>query len=240
MTDKAAARARLIAGGLLWLTSAQFFIAQFVVQQGWKGSRPYSLTGSWISDLGATTCGTYRGGSGTIVCSPRHLLLNIGLVVLAVQVAGGALLLRRLLPPSRWTDPAVALLVVAGLALPFVALFPEDTGKPWHTIAAILHLATAGLGTLATGLVLRSSGLSRTAALALILGTASVIGTLLIGVGSGAGIGRAAVERLAAWPFTAWTTLAGAQVLLLARRHKTSSLTRPKLRVGADCPRELG
>ncbi len=215
-----AARARLIAGGLLWLTSAQFFLAQFLVQQGWKGSRPYSLKGSWISDLGATSCGTYRGGSGIIVCSPRHLLLNAGLVVLAVQVAGGALLLRRLLPTSRWVTASSTLLVVSGAALPFVAGFPEDTGKPWHAIAATLHLGAAGLGMVAAGLALRTCGHPRISALTLLLGAASVIGTLLTGAGSGAGVGRAAIERLAAWPFTAWTTLAGALILLSAMRHK--------------------
>ena len=206
-------RARLVAGGVLWFTSVQFFVVQAVAQNAWKGSEPYSLTRSWISDLGAVTCGTYAGGGGALVCSPRHALVNAGFVVLGVQVLVGAVLLRPVLGKSRPAQAALWMLVVAGAALPFVAAFPEDTGKPWHAIFATIHLATAGLGMVAAGLALRSTGRPIAVSVTLVLGVTSLIGTLLTGAGSGAGVGRAAVERLAAWPFTAWTTLAGLAVL---------------------------
>jgi hypothetical membrane protein len=209
-------RARLITGGFLWLTSAQFFVVQAIAQQGWKGSQPYSLAHSWISDLGATTCGTYSGGGGIIVCSPRHALLNGGFVVLGGQVLIGAVLLQPLLPVSRFSRPALALLAVSGVALPFVAGFPEDTGKPWHAVAATIHLATAGLGMVATGLALRASGRRTGSVVTLGLGVASVVGTVVTGAGGGLGVGRGAVERLAGWPFTVWTTLAGAVALTAA------------------------
>ena len=209
-------RARLVTGGFLWLTSAQFFVVQALAQQGWKGSQPYSLRHSWISDLGATTCGTYAGGGGVIVCSPRHALLNGGLIVLGGQVLIGAVLLQPLLPATRFSRPALALLAVSGVALPFVAGFPEDTGRPWHAVAATIHLATAGLGTVAAGLSLKASGRQKGAAMTLVLGAASVVGTAVTGAGGGLGVGRGAVERLAAWPFTVWTTLAGAAALTAA------------------------
>ena len=71
-----------------------------------------------------------------LVCSPRHALLNGGLVLLGVQVLVGTLLLRPLLRDARIGRAAGALLVVAGAALPFIGAFPEDTGKPWHAVAA--------------------------------------------------------------------------------------------------------
>jgi hypothetical membrane protein len=212
------ARARLVTGGLIWLTSAQFFVVQGLTQQAWTGAQPYSLRHSWISDLGAVTCGTYSGGGGIVVCSPRHALLNGGLVVLGGQVLLGTALLQPLLPVSRFTRPAVGLLLASGVALPFVAGFPEDTGAPWHAVAATIHLATAGLGMVAAGLALRAGGHKRSAAVSLVLGGASVLGTALTGAGTGLGVGRGAVERLAAWPFTAWTTLAGAAALSVACR----------------------
>ena len=110
-----------------------------------------ALRHSWISDLGATTCGSYAGGGGTLVCSPRHALVNGGLALLGAQVVVGTLLLQPLLP-TRASPGRRALLVLAGAALPFVAGFPEDTGKPWHAVAATVHFAAAGLGTLAAGL----------------------------------------------------------------------------------------
>ncbi len=222
MAATARARGRLLVGGILWLTTVQFFVVQAATQYGWAGSRAYSLRRSWISDLGATSCGTYSGGGGIIVCSPRHLLLNIGLVVLGFQVAAGALLLRPLLARTSAADWSQALLVVAGVALPFVAAFPEDTGKPWHAVAATIHLAAAALGTLAAGLALWSAGRRAVALTTLVLGTLALIGTLLTGAGLGSAVGRGGIERLAAWPFTVWTILAGGLVLLGATRVRRS------------------
>jgi hypothetical membrane protein len=213
MAGQQTSPARLVTGGLLWLSSAQFFVVQGLAQQAWQGSRPYSLRRSWISDLGATTCGTYRGGSGIVVCSPRHAWLNGGLVVLGGQVLIGAWLLRPMLPRTRLAQLAFLLLATSGAALPFVAAFPEDTGKPWHAIAATIHLATAGLGTLAVGVCLRPT--RRIAGdVTLVLGGASLLGTVITAAGLGAKLGgNGAIERLAAWPFTLWTTLAGAYAL---------------------------
>ncbi len=217
------ARTRFLAGGLVWATTAQFFVVQAVAQQGWRGSRPYSLTHSWISDLGATSCGRYAGGGGTLVCSPRHVLVNVGFVLLGAQIIAGAVLLRPLLPDARSSRAALVLLIIAGAALPFVAGFPEDTGRPWHAVAATIHLAAAGLGTIAAGFALRASGRHRIAGLTFLLGGASLLGTALTGAGLGADVGRAAVERLAAWPFTAWTCLVGLLVLIGCTASVTST-----------------
>ena len=208
------ARARILAGGVLWASSAQFFVAQAFAQAAWKGSAPYSLRTSWISDLGATTCGSYSGGGGVLVCSPRHGVLNGGLLLLGVQVVLGTLLLQPAFGDGRFGAGAAALLVLAGAALPFIGAFPEDTGKPWHAVAATVHFAAAGLGTVASGLAVRDR-YPRAGALAFLLGGASLAGTLLTLAGSGAGVGRAAIERLAAWPFTLFTTVAGVLLLIV-------------------------
>jgi hypothetical membrane protein len=208
----------MIAGGVLWASSAQFFLAQALAQRAWKGSAPYSLRTSWISDLGATTCGSYSGGGGVLVCSPRHGLLNGSLTLLGAQVVLGTLLLQPVLGAERFGRAAGSLLVLAGAALPFVGAFPEDTGKPWHAVAATVHFAAAGLGMVAAGLAVRARH-PRAGTLSFVLGAASLAGTLLTLSGSGAGVGRAAVERLAAWPFTLWTTAAGVFVLAAATRR---------------------
>lgn len=220
-----AARVRLIAGGVLWAGSVQFFLAQAWAQRDWKGSAPYSLRTSWISDLGATTCGRYSGGGGVLVCSPRHALLNASLMLLGAQVVLGTLLLQPLTGEGRYGRTAGSLLVLAGAALPFVGAFPEDTGKPWHAVAATVHFAAAGLGMVAAGLAVRAR-YPRAATLTFVLGGASLAGTLLTLAGSGAGVGRAAVERLAGWPFTLWTTAAGALVLVaVTARRPLSTLS---------------
>jgi hypothetical membrane protein len=208
-------RARLLAGGVLWASSAQFFLAQALAQRAWKGSAPYSLRTGWISDLGATTCGSYSGGGGVLVCSPRHALLNGSLTLLGAQVVLGTLLLLPVLVDDGYGRAAGSLLVLAGAALPFVGAFPEDTGKPWHAVAATVHFAAAGLGMVTAGMAVRAR-YPRAGTLAFVLGGASLAGTLLTLAGSGAGVGRAAVERLAAWPFTLWTMAAGLLILAAA------------------------
>jgi hypothetical membrane protein len=209
---------------LLWASSAQFFVAQALAQHAWKGSAPYSLRTSWISDLGATTCGSYSGGGGVLVCSPRHALLNGGLTLLGAQVVLGTLLLQPVFGDDRHGRAAGSLLIAAGAALPFVGAFPEDTGKPWHAVAATVHFAAAGLGMVAAGLAVRTR-YPRAGALAFVLGGLSLGGTVLTLAGSGAGVGRAAVERLAAWPFTVWTTAVGVLVLASIRRPAAESTT---------------
>ena len=206
--------ARLVAGGVLWASSAQFFLVQALAQEAWTGSEPFSLRYSWISDLGAVTCGSYSGGGGGLVCSPRHGLLNGGLIVLGGQVLLGAYLLRPALTRSRLSSAACGLLMVSGAALPFVGVFPEDTGAPWHAIAASVHFATAGLGMVAAGLVLKGERRPAAAGATLLLGAASLAGTVCTAAGLGLGVGRGAIERLAAWPFTGWTTAAGVAVLV--------------------------
>jgi hypothetical membrane protein len=151
-------------------------------------------------------------------------LLNGGLTLLSAQVVLGTLLLQPLLAAERYGRAAGALLVLSGAALPFVAAFPEDTGKPWHAVAATVHFAAAGLGMAATGLAVRTRH-PRVGVLTLVLAGASLAGTLLTLAGSGAGIGRAAVERLAAWPFTVWTTVAGVLLLLAIRQRDAAYLT---------------
>jgi len=48
-------------GGLCWLSSVQFFIAQLWVALAWQ--RPFSLVHNFISDLGNTRCGLLNSES---------------------------------------------------------------------------------------------------------------------------------------------------------------------------------
>ncbi len=218
-------RARLGAGGILWLTSAQFFLAQALAQRSWKGSEPYSLRHSWISDLGAATCGSYSGGGGIVVCSPRRDLLNGSLYLFAGQILLGAILLRPELVRARLSDSAFGLLVASGVAVAFLGTFPEDTGKPWHSIAATVNFVAAGLAMIFAGLALRRERRRLPSYVSLLLGGVSLGGAVLAAGKFGLGIGRGGVERLTAWPFTLWMTIIGAAVIasLAARRHAGGS-----------------
>src|SRR5262249_42958112 len=60
-------------GPVIWIFSAQFFVAQLAVQ--WSWTTPFSLKNNFISDLGNTACGFYPAGSTMYVCSPWHMAM---------------------------------------------------------------------------------------------------------------------------------------------------------------------
>jgi len=63
--------ARVLLAACCWALSLGFFVVEAVVQSAWI--TPYSMVDNYISDLGATGCGTVTVGSyRAYVCSPLH------------------------------------------------------------------------------------------------------------------------------------------------------------------------
>ena len=67
-------RRQLATAGIVWMSAAQFFVAQAVTQSRW--TTPFSLATNYISDLGNTECAPYPRGSDNFVCSPWHAAMN--------------------------------------------------------------------------------------------------------------------------------------------------------------------
>ena len=65
---------------VLWCLCVQFFVAEQIARLGW--TLPYSFARNYISDLGATVC-------TSLVCSPRHALMNASFVLQGLLIAGG-------------------------------------------------------------------------------------------------------------------------------------------------------
>ncbi|EQD47415.1 membrane protein, partial [mine drainage metagenome] len=111
---------------LLVFGAVEFIVGMIVTQSQYAG---YSLTQNYISDLGATTCGTW-GGSGSFLghyaCSPWHLVFNVSIVVMGLALIGAALLLRTAFPPRRSRTIGLALLLLVGVGSIGVGLSPEN------------------------------------------------------------------------------------------------------------------
>ena len=195
-------------GGLLWVSSIQYFIVQLIVIAAW--TVPHSFANNFISDLGNTECGTY---AGLAVCSPLHLLMNISFVAFGITMAVGSLLLARKFSQTRLSRLAFGLMILSGIGTVLVGLFPENTINELHMTGAVLGLGVGNLSVLLLGIALKDihpilraytvgSGLLSLMAFALFAGELYL------------GIGRGGMERLISYPFTVWMISFGVYVLV--------------------------
>ncbi len=133
-----------LSGFFLVLSSLAGFIGQAGALRWWEGS--YLLSDYLISDLGLTRCAQIRDSFGArYICSPGHDWFNYGTILAGILLTVGGLML--MLAGSRATrrDTAAGyrsvgnLLIISGIALSTVGLFPHDINPTTHDIAGILR-----------------------------------------------------------------------------------------------------
>ncbi|MCZ2807391.1 DUF998 domain-containing protein [Modestobacter sp. VKM Ac-2983] len=194
-------------GGLAWVLTLQFFVVEAIAALEYEG---YSYSANVISDLGTAT-------------SPARLLMNASFVVQGVLIIAGALLLRPGLSGAggRLARPV---LVVAGLGVLLVGLFPSDGTTTVHAIAAGAHFIGGGIGliALAYGVRPRSEALGTTLAL---LGLVGVIATIFFASAVFVGLGEGGMERVAGYVVPLGLALAGA--VLWRQKDGWLALTNP-------------
>jgi hypothetical membrane protein len=166
-------------GGLAWLLTLQFFLAEAIAASQYGG---YSYSANVVSDLGTTA-------------SPAALLMNVSFIVQGVLIAAGALLLG---PGLSGLGGRLArvLLVLTGVGVLLVGLFPSDGNGTVHEVSAAVQFLGGGIGliALAYGVRPRSEALGTTLAL---LGLLGVIGTIFFGSAVFLGLGEGGMERVA-------------------------------------------
>ena len=186
MTDS---RYRL--GGLAWVLTLQFFVAEAIAAARFGG---YSYSGNVISDLGTAD-------------SPAQALMNGSFVLQGLLIAAGALLLG---PGLAGTGGRVArvLLVVSGLGVLLVGFFPSDGNATVHEIAAGAHFLGGSIGLIALAYAVRprSEALGTTLA---VLGLVGVIGTIFFGSAVFLGLGEGGMERVAGYVVPIGLAVAG-------------------------------
>jgi hypothetical membrane protein len=176
-----------------WALCFQFFVAEQIARLGWPGN--YSMTGNWISDLGAAN-------------SPRHWVMNGSFIVQGVLISVGAILMRRLFPAKASYRVALLLFVVSGLGVLVVGLMPEDRDAQVHRLAALVHLLGGNLAMVLMGLAM-AAGAARVrfrGVITLLAGLLGLTALVLLGLGE-KNVGT--FERLAAYPLTLWLTWTG-------------------------------
>jgi hypothetical membrane protein len=208
-------------GSGAWLVQPLYVVVELLVAAG--ASAAYSLRDDTISALGQLTCAPGHSGSALVVCSPRHIVLDVAFVVFGVLRVLGALLLRPSLAPGSARTAATALWVVSGSCSAAVGFVPVDQHPGLHTLVAAPVFVLQPPAVVATALALRrthgavhpwvvSSGFA--------VGALTLAAAAAFGVRLGEQTWVGGLERLALWPAYLWLGAVGAG--LLARRARVS------------------
>jgi hypothetical membrane protein len=183
---------RLRWGGLAWLLTLQFFVAETIAQL--RAGAGYSRADDVISDLGASW-------------SPAAGLMNASFVLQGVLIAAGALLLRPALPRTAGRL-AVALLTVAAAGVVVVGVVPLDADRTVHAVGAVAFLAGSSLGLLALAHALRPRSELLGSAVA-VLGVLATAASVFFLAGITRFLGAGGTERVAAYALPVALAVAG-------------------------------
>ena len=174
---------RLRWGGLAWLLTLQFFVAEAIAQLRFGAG--YSRAANVVSDLGASY-------------SPAAGLMNASFMLQGVLIAAGALLLRPALPRAAGRL-ATALLLVAAAGVIVVGVVPLDADSTVHAVGAGAHLAGSSLGLLALAHALRRRS-ERLGSLIAVFGVVASAASVFFVVGITRFLGEGGMERAAVYP----------------------------------------
>jgi hypothetical membrane protein len=197
----------------MWLFCFQFFVVEEVMRLVWLAhNKYYSMTGNWVSDLGA-------------VSSPLHWIMNTSFVLQGVLISGGAVLVRAFFPARWWYWPVLLLLVVAGVAMVVVGLYPEDVDLQTHGLAALYHLQAGNGALVLLGLIRIRRSKGQITLAAGVVGLAALQTLTYINAHPAAPIALHAglIERIAVYPLPLWLTWTGWLMLRPVRTKRAES-----------------
>jgi hypothetical membrane protein len=201
-------------GPAVWVASCLYFFAQ--IAAAWIWSPAYSVSRNTISDLGNTHCGPY---GNLVVCSPRHVLMNSGLVLLGAIMAGGSLLIyqefvERDRKEQRAAFVGFLLIAIGGVGAAMVGLFPENTFGAVHGIGAALAIGAGNVGIFLLGFFLPMREGMRMSML--LWAGVSLMAGVLFAFNRDFGLGPGTMERIAAYPESIWLIRFG---VYISRNH---------------------
>jgi len=180
------------AGVAIFVGAVQFGISVILSEVYYSayGSIPYSISGNYLSDLGAT-CAT------GIQCyiPPSANIFNYSLVLLGILVLVSAYYIQR---AAHW-KPATALLALTGIGALGSGLFPESTGI-LHGISQLIAFLFAGL----SAVVLARFQRKPMFYFSIILGLTTLAALVLRAGGIDLGLGYGGIERMILYPVLLW------------------------------------
>ena len=196
-------------GPVIVVLISWYFAAQVLV--AWVFRPQYSFVSNVISDLGNTACPP----SGSSICSPRHVVMNVSIVLLGVAMIVGSVLIFSEFSFSddrRERRAAVAGFVCLGLGgfgAILVGSVPENVNTAHlHTVGTAMAIGFGQLAILILGLALREID-DWLRAFMLVTSLIVLLAGISIAFKHQFGIGEGALERLAQYPESVWLILFG-------------------------------
>lgn len=225
-------RAGVVDIGAIFLIAAPvvLLLLNIWVEAAW--SVAYSWASNNISDLGNVNCGLFDGRE---ICSPRHAVFNIGMMVVGCLFGAGVVL-----AGSGWGRGRRATLARTGILLAaagyvLVGIFPADVNLGMHLLAALLVMPVGSIGMVISGFVPGDAVLWRVRWVARTLGAAAFIASYLHVAGPWLGIGKGGMERIAVFTLPVWLGGLGGYLLSTARRSGARSLFARGNQRGGGC-----
>jgi hypothetical membrane protein len=174
--------------------------------------RPYSISRNTISDLGNTACGAY---GGRLVCSPLHGVMNASFITLGITMSVGSVLILREFGRSRGAAAGLAAMAISGLGVMMIGAFPENSVPAAHGTGAGVTFVVGN-----AGIIIAGRFLIRPAPLRLYSYLSGFIALIALGCfvsGQYLGLGEGGMERVVAYPQTAWLIVIGLYLLAAGR-----------------------
>jgi hypothetical membrane protein len=186
---------RRAAGASLFVGVVQFFTGMHLAEYLYPG---YSVSGNFISDLGATcrvTCTVYQ---------PSASIFNFSVILLGLLILSCSYFIWREFRSSLIT----ALFCVSGLGAIGVGLFPETAGF-LHVIVSFITFFFGELGAIAARKLLKSPF----SYFSILMVIASIIALGLYGANIYLGLGPGGMERMIAYPVLLWAISFGGYLM---------------------------
>lgn len=174
-----------------------------------------------VSALGATTCGPFTDPitkEVMYICSPRHVLMNVGFMVAGLLMILGSVLTRTAWPRRRLSQTALLMIAIAGLGEILSGVAPGNVSVAAHAAGALLHWIFGTAGIVCLGFAVRKSS-PIFASFSLFSAALVVTAFFLYGNHAYLGLGRGGMQRLLSYPLSIWLIVAGFVLLLFPDRQ---------------------
>jgi len=114
------------------------------------------------------------------------------------------------------------LLILTGIGMLGVGIFPENVNNDWHVYSAALQFITGNLALVIIGLTRIIPGVGKVYLTgSVILGVIGLAATALFPAGFHFGLGVGGMERVAAYTFPLWLIWTGFLLVTNARKQTT-------------------
>jgi len=176
----------------MFVGAAQFLVGMLLAEALYPG---YSISGNYISDLGAYCNGVFPNAGVCVIYQPTSNIFNTSVFLLGVLLVIAAYFLRR---PNRMKAFSV-LVLLTGIGAMGVAIFPE-TNPIAHEITSDIAFLFAGLSAI-WGYRLAKPPMSY---FSVILGVVNLVAIVLFTANVLFGLGVGGMERMIVYPVVVW------------------------------------